>query len=76
MAGQPPTLRYALTPQLPKGLVKFVPKGVLAEDVWRGLGIRQSPGWEMYMRHEPVRHPTSPLTAGTSRPPLPEAKGL
>lgn len=40
--------------QLPKGLTKFVPSGVLPEDVWRGLGIRQSPGWEMYMRHEPV----------------------
>ncbi|WOO84853.1 Cyclin-dependent kinases regulatory subunit [Vanrija pseudolonga] len=39
--------------QLPKPLAKFVPPGILAEEVWRGLGIRQSPGWEMYMRHEP-----------------------
>ncbi|KAL1407527.1 hypothetical protein Q8F55_006960 [Vanrija albida] len=38
---------------LPKPLAKFVPPGILAEEVWRGLGIRQSPGWEMYMRHEP-----------------------
>ncbi|BEI85824.1 hypothetical protein CcaverHIS002_0601110 [Cutaneotrichosporon cavernicola] len=41
---------------LPKALTKFVPSGVLSEDVWRGLGIRQSPGWEMYMRHEPEPH--------------------
>ncbi|TXT09103.1 hypothetical protein VHUM_02577 [Vanrija humicola] len=42
--------------QLPKPLAKFVPPGILAEEVWRGLGIRQSPGWEMYMRHEPFQH--------------------
>ncbi|RSH86636.1 uncharacterized protein EHS24_004907 [Apiotrichum porosum] len=38
---------------LPKEIAKFVPAGILAEDVWRGLGIRQSPGWEQYLRHEP-----------------------
>ncbi|WWC91029.1 uncharacterized protein L201_005969 [Kwoniella dendrophila CBS 6074] len=38
---------------IPKQLVRYVPPGVCPEDVWRGLGIRQSPGWEMYMRHEP-----------------------
>lgn len=41
-------------PQLPKQLWKFVPSGVLPEETWRSLGIRQSPGWEMYMRHGPV----------------------
>lgn len=41
-------------PQLPKQLWKFVPAGVLPEETWRSLGIRQSPGWEMYMRHGPV----------------------
>lgn len=40
--------------QLPKQLWKFVPSGVLPEETWRSLGIRQSPGWEMYMRHGPV----------------------
>lgn len=42
--------------QLPKEIAKFVPAGILAEDVWRGLGIRQSPGWEQYLRHEPVSY--------------------
>jgi hypothetical protein len=31
---------------VPKALVKYLPKDRLAEeDEWRGLGIRQSPGW-------------------------------
>nr|XP_031861389.1 uncharacterized protein CI109_002993 [Kwoniella shandongensis]KAA5528461.1 hypothetical protein CI109_002993 [Kwoniella shandongensis] len=38
---------------IPKQLVRYVPPGVCPEDVWRGIGIRQSPGWEMYMRHDP-----------------------
>ncbi|ODN76839.1 hypothetical protein L202_05433 [Cryptococcus amylolentus CBS 6039] len=38
---------------VPKPLVRFIPPGVCAEEVWRGIGIKQSPGWEMYMRHEP-----------------------
>ncbi|EKD02850.1 hypothetical protein A1Q2_02794 [Trichosporon asahii var. asahii CBS 8904] len=41
---------------LPKQLWKFVPSGVLPEETWRSLGIRQSPGWEMYMRHGPEPH--------------------
>ncbi|AAW43955.1 expressed protein [Cryptococcus deneoformans JEC21] len=41
---------------IPKPLVRFIPPGVCAEEVWRGIGIRQSPGWEMYMRHEPEPH--------------------
>ncbi len=37
---------------LPKALVKYLPTDRLAtEDEWRGLGIRQSPGWEHYLRH-------------------------
>ncbi|KAL7421084.1 Cyclin-dependent kinases regulatory subunit (Cell division control protein cks1) [Cryptotrichosporon argae] len=52
---------------LPKALVKFCPPGVLSEDVWRGLGVRQSLGWEMYMRHEPhvllFRRPKEPVRA-------------
>lgn len=37
---------------LPKALVKYLPNDRLAtEDEWRGLGIRQSPGWEHYLRH-------------------------
>ncbi|KAK1922708.1 regulatory subunit of cyclin-dependent kinase [Papiliotrema laurentii] len=38
---------------IPKQLVRYVPPGICSEDIWRGLGIRQSPGWEMYMRHDP-----------------------
>ncbi|GAA5880105.1 hypothetical protein JCM16303_001215 [Sporobolomyces ruberrimus] len=42
---------------VPKALVKYLPSGRLAEeDEWRGLGIRQSPGWEMYMIHDPEPH--------------------
>ncbi|WVQ81403.1 hypothetical protein IAT38_003527 [Cryptococcus sp. DSM 104549] len=38
---------------IPKPLVRYIPSGVCAEEVWRGIGIKQSPGWEMYMRHDP-----------------------
>ncbi|GAA5980394.1 hypothetical protein JCM11641_001789 [Rhodosporidiobolus odoratus] len=42
---------------VPKQLVKYLPKERLAtEDEWRGLGIRQSPGWFHYMRHAPEPH--------------------
>ncbi|GHJ88274.1 hypothetical protein NliqN6_4676 [Naganishia liquefaciens] len=41
---------------LPKPLVKFLPAGIASEDEWRGIGVRQSPGWQMYMRHEPEPH--------------------
>ncbi|KAA1122559.1 hypothetical protein PGTUg99_037791 [Puccinia graminis f. sp. tritici] len=42
---------------LPKQLVKYLPTDRLAlEEEWRGLGIRQSPGWEHYMRHAPEPH--------------------
>lgn len=37
---------------LPKALVRYLPTDRLAdEDEWRGVGIRQSPGWEHYLRH-------------------------
>ncbi|GAA6042564.1 hypothetical protein JCM8097_003132 [Rhodosporidiobolus ruineniae] len=42
---------------IPKSLVKYLPKDRLAEeDEWRGLGIRQSPGWVHYERHAPEPH--------------------
>ncbi|GAA6023588.1 hypothetical protein JCM10207_005725 [Rhodosporidiobolus poonsookiae] len=42
---------------LPKALVKYLPLDRLAEeDEWRGLGIRQSPGWVHYERHAPEPH--------------------
>ncbi|KAL8292508.1 hypothetical protein RQP46_001120 [Phenoliferia psychrophenolica] len=42
---------------LPKALVKYLPTDRLAEeDEWRGLGIRQSPGWEHFLRHAPEPH--------------------
>ncbi|KAK4685366.1 cyclin-dependent kinase regulatory subunit CKS1, partial [Tremellales sp. Uapishka_1] len=34
-------------------MVRYLPPGICPEDIWRGIGIRQSPGWEMYMRHDP-----------------------
>lgn len=42
--------------RLPKQLVKFLPPGIAKEEEWRGIGVRQSAGWEMYMRHEPEPH--------------------
>jgi cyclin-dependent kinase regulatory subunit CKS1 len=45
---------------LPKALVKYLPTDRLAtEDEWRGLGIRQSPGWEHYLRHGKHTSPTA-----------------
>ncbi|CED84530.1 cyclin-dependent protein kinase regulatory subunit suc1 [Phaffia rhodozyma] len=41
---------------LPKGLLKFIPDGILDEATWRSCGIRQSLGWEMYLRHQPEPH--------------------
>ncbi|GAA6026077.1 hypothetical protein JCM11491_001834 [Sporobolomyces phaffii] len=42
---------------VPKALVKYLPTDRLAEeDEWRGLGIRQSPGWAHYLRHAPEPH--------------------
>ncbi|GAA5842370.1 hypothetical protein JCM11251_004208 [Rhodosporidiobolus azoricus] len=42
---------------LPKPLVKYLPQDRLCEeDEWRGLGIRQSPGWFHYERHAPEPH--------------------
>lgn len=32
------------TSQIPKQLLRFVPPGVCPEDVWRSIGIKQSPG--------------------------------
>ncbi|KAJ2449698.1 hypothetical protein EV183_004750 [Coemansia sp. RSA 2336] len=43
---------------LPEGLRKYLPHPprLMSEDEWRGLGVRQSPGWEHYMVHEPEPH--------------------
>ncbi|KEI40383.1 uncharacterized protein L969DRAFT_87031 [Mixia osmundae IAM 14324] len=42
---------------LPKELAKYLPLDRLAEEnEWRGLGIRQSPGWFHYLRHAPEPH--------------------
>ncbi|GAA5971339.1 hypothetical protein JCM21900_002403 [Sporobolomyces salmonicolor] len=42
---------------IPKALVKYLPTDRLATEYeWRDLGIRQSPGWEHYMRHAPEPH--------------------
>ncbi|KAI9596086.1 regulatory subunit of cyclin-dependent kinase [Syncephalis fuscata] len=43
---------------LVKGLTKYLPNPprLLTEDEWRGLGVRQSPGWYHYMVHAPEPH--------------------
>ncbi|KAI8323685.1 CKS-domain-containing protein [Martensiomyces pterosporus] len=43
---------------LPEGLRKYLPNPprLMTEDEWRSLGVRQSPGWEHYMVHEPEPH--------------------
>ncbi|KAJ2557992.1 hypothetical protein EV175_001018 [Coemansia sp. RSA 1933] len=43
---------------LPEGLRKYLPNPprLMTETEWRGLGVRQSPGWEHYMVHEPEPH--------------------
>ncbi|KAJ2159730.1 hypothetical protein GGF46_002809 [Coemansia sp. RSA 552] len=43
---------------LPEGLRKYLPRPLrlMKENEWRNLGVRQSPGWEHYMIHEPEPH--------------------
>ncbi|PVU97377.1 hypothetical protein BB561_000581 [Smittium simulii] len=43
---------------LPEPLRKYLPNPnrIMLESEWRGLGIRQSPGWEHYMVHAPEPH--------------------
>jgi hypothetical protein len=37
---------------LPKEIAQWLPHyGLLSEDEWRSLGVRQSLGWEHYMVH-------------------------
>jgi hypothetical protein len=38
---------------LPKQLIKYLPNPMrlMSENEWRGLGVRQSPGWFHYMIH-------------------------
>ncbi|KAJ2656525.1 hypothetical protein IWW48_004985 [Coemansia sp. RSA 1200] len=43
---------------LPEGLRKYLPHPprLMSEAEWRGLGVRQSAGWQHYMVHEPEPH--------------------
>ncbi|KAJ2146011.1 hypothetical protein IW136_000762 [Coemansia sp. RSA 678] len=43
---------------VPEGLRKYLPNPprLMTEDEWRGMGVRQSPGWEHYLVHEPEPH--------------------
>ncbi|XP_033750382.1 cyclin-dependent kinases regulatory subunit 1-like [Pecten maximus] len=41
---------------LPKEIAKLVPKHLMSETEWRGLGVQQSQGWIHYMKHEPEPH--------------------
>ncbi|KAL7753785.1 hypothetical protein RI367_000717 [Sorochytrium milnesiophthora] len=42
---------------MPKELVKYIPEDrLMPEDEWRGLGVKQSLGWEHYMIHKPEPH--------------------
>ncbi|OMJ21827.1 Cyclin-dependent kinases regulatory subunit [Smittium culicis] len=43
---------------LPEPLRKYLPNPnrIMQEKEWRGLGVRQSPGWEHYMVHAPEPH--------------------
>ncbi|KAJ2083097.1 transcription factor [Coemansia sp. RSA 988] len=43
---------------LPDKLWKYLPNPprLLTENEWRGLGVRQSHGWEHYMVHKPEPH--------------------
>jgi len=41
---------------LPKDIAKKVPKRLMSEQEWRGLGVQQSQGWEHYMRWDPEPH--------------------
>lgn len=41
---------------LPKEMVKSLPKRLLTEDEWRGIGVQQSRGWVHYMIHTPEPH--------------------
>lgn len=37
---------------LPKEIAQWIPhKGLLSDDEWRSLGVKQSLGWEHYMVH-------------------------
>jgi len=42
---------------LPKEIAQWIPhKGLLSDDEWRSLGVKQSLGWEHYMVHAPEPH--------------------
>jgi len=41
---------------LPRELAKRLPKRLLTEDEWRGIGVQQSRGWVHYEIHRPEPH--------------------
>ncbi|KAH8550507.1 regulatory subunit of cyclin-dependent kinase [Umbelopsis sp. PMI_123] len=42
---------------LPKEIAQWIPhSGILADEEWRSLGVKQSIGWEHYMVHAPEPH--------------------
>ncbi|GFN80359.1 cyclin-dependent kinases regulatory subunit [Plakobranchus ocellatus] len=41
---------------LPKEIAKLVPKRLMSEQEWRGIGVQQSQGWIHFMRHDPEPH--------------------
>ncbi|KAI8828980.1 cyclin-dependent kinase regulatory subunit CKS1 [Chytriomyces cf. hyalinus JEL632] len=42
---------------LPREIARWVPQGrLMTEQEWRGLGVKQSPGWYHYMLHGPEPH--------------------
>ncbi|KAI8584371.1 hypothetical protein K450DRAFT_168415, partial [Umbelopsis ramanniana AG] len=42
---------------LPKEIAQWIPhSGILADDEWRSLGVKQSYGWVHYMVHAPEPH--------------------
>ncbi|CAM9691470.1 unnamed protein product [Phaeothamnion confervicola] len=42
---------------LPKDMARNLPKSrLLTEEEWRGMGVQQSRGWQMYAVHRPEPH--------------------
>ena len=41
---------------LPKELARNLPKKLMAENEWRGIGVQQSRGWAHYAIHRPEPH--------------------
>lgn len=41
---------------LPPDIFKIMPRRLLTENEWRGLGVQQSKGWVHYAIHKPEPH--------------------